>query len=309
MDRWTVEGAQTIELEEVSDLRIRLVRGHVDVVGTDGPPRVEVYEVEGDPLVVTSEAGRLSVGYEDLGAVFDFESGSAKEALSGLGEALRDLLRNGRTEGAQEWAQRFPWFGRRRTAVVSIAVPRSCLATVNVVSASAVVAGLAGRTNIMSVSGDVTLDGLSGPVDAHTVSGALEAQVLSAPLSFVTVSGDLTVVDTSSDHIQGRTVSGDLAADLDLEAGGRIELSSVSGDVTVRLAEDTGARVHVSTTSGDATSGFDGLRAERRPGRHQVAGVLGDGSGKVNVSTVSGDVHLLPRRRPSQRPARDLENA
>lgn len=107
-----INNPETLEFDAVSDLRVRLVRGHVDVVGTDGPPRVEVHEIDGDPLVVTHDDGHLEVGYEDLGSVFDFESWSGKEALQGLGEALHDLLHDGRM--AQDWAKRFDWFGRRR---------------------------------------------------------------------------------------------------------------------------------------------------------------------------------------------------
>lgn len=294
MERWTVEEPATYTLDEVSSLKVRLVRGHVDVVGTDGPPTVEVHEVEGDPLVVSNDGGRLEVGYEDLGSVFDFESTSGKEALQGMGEALRELLHEGRT--GQDWAARFSWFGRRRRAVVSIAVPRQCPVRLNVVSASAVVAGLDDQAKIKSVSGDITLDGLSGDVDAHTVSGALEAQGLAAALTFATVSGDLTVVEATSARIEGHTVSGDLTADVDLADGGKLDLGSVSGDVTLRLAQSTAAKVHVLTTSGNTTSGFDELRTQRSPGKRSIEGVLGDGRGRVDVKTVSGDVHLLPRR-------------
>lgn len=299
MERWTLDGPDTVTLDQVTELKVKLVGGHVDVVTTDGPPRVEVHELSGDPLIVTSEDGRLTVGYEDLGGVFDFDGKQAKEALSGIGEALRDLFENGRTSRTEEWVRQFPWFGRNRRAVVSIAIPRQCRADLNVVSSTAVAAGIDGHTKVKSVSGDVTLDGLSGTVDAHTVSGALEAQLLFGQLSFVTVSGDLTVVEATSDRIEGRTVSGDLLADVDLGAGGRLSFSSVSGDVTVRLAEHTDAAVDVGTTSGSTTSGFAELHREQKPGKRRIHGSLGAGSGRVEVHTVSGDVHLLPRKAPA----------
>lgn len=300
MERWTLEGPETLELDRVSDLRVKLVAGHVDVVATEGPPRVEVHEITGDPVVVTLSDGRLEVGYEDLGGIFDFDSGSARETLENVGDALRDLLENGRSPRTDEWLRKFPWFGRKRRAVVSVAVPRQCGVRLNVVSSTAVVAGFDGHTKVKSVSGDVTLDGLSGTVDAHTVSGALEAQMLSATLDFVTVSGDLTVVEATSDRIHGRTVSGDLTADIALTQGGRLEFSSVSGNVTTRLPETTGARVTATSTSGKTTSGFDALQSERKPGRRSVSGTIGDGSGSIEVRTVSGDIHLLPRRAPKK---------
>lgn len=299
MERWTLEGPDTVTPEQVTELRVKLVAGHVDVVATDGPAKVELHEVEGDPVIVTNADGVLTVGYEDLGGVFDFDGKSPKEALSGLGEALRDLFENGRTSRSEEWIRQFPWFGRKRRAVVSIAVPRHCKANLNVVSSTAVVAGIEGNSKVKSVSGDVTLDGLTGTVDAHTVSGALEAQLLSGRLSFVTVSGDLTVAEATSERLEGKTVSGDLFADVDLTGDGRLSFSSVSGDVTVRLGGSTGARIDVSTTSGNTTSGFGELRRENKPGKRSAQGTIGDGSGRVEVRTVSGDVHLLPRKVPA----------
>jgi hypothetical protein len=296
VERWTLEGPETLTLDQVNRLDVKLVAGHVDVVATDGPPRVELHEIDGPPIIVTDADGALTVGYEDLGSVFDFDSTTAKETMQGLGNALRDLLQNGWTSETQEWAKQFSWFGNKRRAVVSIAIPRRCPVRLNVVSASAVVAGIDGDTRVKSVSGDVTLDSLSGSVDAHTVSGDLEAQVLDGRLQFVTVSGDLTVVQATSDRIQGRTVSGTLTADLDLETDGSVELSSVSGDVTVRLAQSTGAKVDCVSTSGRMTSGFDGLSREHKPGKRALHGSIGDASGRVEVRTVSGAVHLLPRR-------------
>ncbi|MBO0890693.1 MAG: DUF4097 family beta strand repeat protein [Acidothermales bacterium] len=303
MERWMLEGPETIPLDQVDKLVVKLVAGHVDVVATDGPPRVELHEIEGAPIAVTDADGVLSVGYEDLGGVFDFDSTTAKEALQGLGNALRDLLQNGWTSETQEWARRFSWFGNKRRAVVSIAIPPRCPVRLNVVYASAVVAGIDGETKVKSVSGEVTLDSLSGSVDAHTVSGDLEAQVLDGRLQFVTVSGDLTVVQATSDRIQGRTVSGDLTADLDLATDGSVELSSVSGDVTVRLAPTTGAKVDCVSTSGSMTSGFDGLAREHKPGKRALHGSIGDASGRIEVRTVSGAVHLLPRRVPAKEQA------
>ena len=301
MERWTLEGPETVTLDRAGELKVKLVGGHVDVMATDGPPRVEVHQIEGAPVVVTvDDERRLTVGYEDLGSAFDLEGKSAMEALSELGDALRDVLENGWSGRPEAWAKQFPWFGRKRRAVVSIAVPRQCQVSLNVVSATAVVAGVDGSSKVKSVSGDVTLDGLSGTVDAHTVSGDLEAQMLSGRLSFMTVSGDLTVAEASSDRLAGRTVSGDLLADVDLAPDGTLDFSSVSGDVTLRLASSTHATVDVSTTSGRTASGFDTLTRSHKPGSKRVHGTLGDGSGRIHVRTVSGDVHLLPRQTPAR---------
>src|SRR5439155_6745233 len=108
MQEWTVESPQVIDIaDDVHSLAVRLVAGHVDVVTTDGPSaRVEVTEVDDDPLVVTiDDDGRLVIRHARL-----------------------------------TWAGILGWLrSERRRAVVSVAVPRSCAPSIGVVSADRVV--------------------------------------------------------------------------------------------------------------------------------------------------------------------------
>lgn len=264
--QWRVEQPQSIDLEGVRRLEVRMVAGSVDVVGRtedaeSGGAQVEVTEVAG-PLLVTLENGTLTVAHERL-----------------------------------TWGGLLDWVGNRRAcAVVSISVPADCPVELGVVSADAVVSGIsADRTAVKSVSGDVTLDGVRSDISAQTVSGDLETRQLAGSLRFSTVSGDLTVVNGSSDTVKAESVSGDLTLDLDLGAGGRIDASSVSGDVTVRMPESAGVRVEVKTMSGSLESAFDGMSSERKPGSSKMRGQVGEGDGRFTAKTVSGDVTLLRR--------------
>src|SRR5689334_5759786 len=67
-ERWTVTGPQTIELDGVTALSVRIIDGRVDVVAHDEPTtRVEVHAVDGRPIEVRlEEGGRLVVGHETL---------------------------------------------------------------------------------------------------------------------------------------------------------------------------------------------------------------------------------------------------
>jgi hypothetical protein len=264
--QWRVEQPQSIDLEGVRRLQVRMVAGSVDVVGRtedaeSGAAQVEVTGVDG-PLVVTLENGTLTVAHERL-----------------------------------TWGGLLDWVGNRQArAVVSISVPADCPVELGVVSADAVVSGIsADRTAVKSVSGDVTLDGVRSDISAQTVSGDLETRQLEGTLHFTTVSGDLTVVNGASETVKAETVSGDLTLDLDLRPGGRIDVSSVSGDVTVRMPESAGVRVEVRTMSGSLDSAFDGLSSERRPGSSNMRGQVGSGDGQLTARTVSGDVTLLRR--------------
>jgi len=266
MQQWRIEQPQSIDLEGVRRLQVRMVSGSVDVVGRTedaeaGAAQVEVTEVAG-PLLVTLENGTLTVTHERL-----------------------------------TWGGLLDWVGgRQASAVVSVSVPAGCPVELGVVSADAVVSGIAAdRTAVKSVSGDVTLDGVRSDISARTVSGDLETRQLAGTLSFTTVSGDLTVVDGATDTVRAETVSGNLTLDLDLRPGGRIDVSSVSGDVTVRLPGSVGLQVEVKTMSGSLESAFDGTSSERRPGSAKMDGQVGSGEGRLTAKTVSGDVTLLSR--------------
>lgn len=266
MQEWRIEQPQSIDLEGVRRLQVRMVAGSVDVVGRtedaeSGAAQVEVSDLEG-PLVVTLENGTLTVQHERL-----------------------------------TWGGLFDWVSNRKaSAVVSVSIPADCPVELGVVSADAVVSGItADRTAVKSVSGDVTLDGVRSDITAQTVSGDLESRRLQGRLRFTTVSGDLTVVSGASEEVKAETVSGDLVLDLDLDAGGRIDVSSVSGDLTLRMPDSVGLQVDVKSMSGSLDSAFDGVRSERKPGSVTLRGLVGTGDGRLTAKTVSGDVTLLRR--------------
>jgi hypothetical protein len=268
MNQWRIDTPQSLDLEGVRRLNVRMVAGSVDVVGSseggeNGAAHLEVSQVQG-PLQVTLEGDTLTISHERL-----------------------------------TWGGLFEWVGNHRAcAVVSVSVPAGCPVELGVVSADAVVSGIAAATRVKSVSGDVTLDGLRADISTKTVSGDLETRHLHGDLRFTTVSGDLTVVDGSSSQVKAETVSGDVTLDLDVQPGARLNLSSVSGDITLRLPESAGMQVDAKTMSGNLTSAFDGVQSESKPGRSSLRGSVGSGDGLLQAKTVSGDVTLL-RRSPA----------
>jgi len=264
MTRWTISEPTELDFDSVKVLRVRIVAGSVNVVGTDETARLEVTDLDGPPLQVSLKDGELVVAYDDV-----------------------------------SWPGILSWVtSRRRSATISVAVPWDSSVQLGVVTASAVVSGIHGCTSIRSVSGNVTLEGLTETVDAETVSGDLETKSLAGDLRFSTVSGDLTVVDGSSTLLRANSISGDVALDVDVARGSEIELTSVSGDVRVRLPHNTDVQVDIASTSGNLDTAFDGLSYRRLYGNRRLGGVLGRGSGRLLASTVSGDIALL-RREPA----------
>jgi hypothetical protein len=261
MARWTIEAPTSLEFDDVTGLRVRLISGSVAVLATDGRPSLDVSSIEGDPLTVTYEGGVLTIAHENL-----------------------------TWEGLLKWLR-----PNRHSATVTVTVPRKCPTQVGVVSATAVVSGISSRASVKSVTGGITLDGVTGEVDANTVSGALEAQGINGRLNFRTVSGDLTLADGWMERLDASVVSGDVTADVDLDPLGGMQVSTVSGEVTLRLPAEADAQVNLHSMSGDVRSEFTELTRSSAPASRSVSGSLGAGSGQVSVTTMSGRVVLLRR--------------
>ncbi|MET9374581.1 DUF4097 family beta strand repeat-containing protein [Streptomyces sp. NPDC002992] len=281
MTEWSVaEPTKRTLTEPVTRLRVRIVGGTVNVVGTDEPTaRLEVSALDGPPLVVTQEGSTLTVTYEDL-----------------------------QWKGVLKWFDRV---GQRRHAVVSVAVPAGADVEVGVVGAGAVISGIKGRTDVRGVTGDTTLVGLSGPVRAETVSGSLEAQSVTGALRVNSVTGDVTVIEGAGASVKADTVSGDMVIDLDATdldgPPADIRLASVSGEVAIRLPHPTDARIEANTASGSLANAFDDLRVAGQWGTKSITGTLGSGRGTLRATTVSGSIALL--RRPDPAASDDFEAA
>ncbi|WP_433327250.1 DUF4097 family beta strand repeat-containing protein [Spirillospora sp. CA-294931] len=260
MSRWTIEEPTTLDFDGVVALRATLIAGSVSVLPTDDRPSIQISAIEGPPLVVTHDAGMLTVTHERL------------------------------LEGVLAWLRT-----QVCRAEITVMVPHDCPVSLNLVSADAVLTGLTARSSIKSGTGDVTLDGVTGEVDANTVSGAIEAQGLDGRLTFASVSGDLSLADGLVDSLAARTVSGKIAADVELAPSSKIEITTVSGEVALRVPATTGAAVALNSAAGRLESSFPGLTREDRSIARTLGGTIGDGSAKLTVGTVSGAVTLLVR--------------
>jgi hypothetical protein len=267
MARWTVNSAQRLTFAEPIDrLDVRLVSGRLNVVGTDGPARVEIARASRAPLIIEHHDGRLSVRHERI----------------------------------PKWPGFYWWLrqlGRRFRVDISIAVPADVRGDLHLIDGSVIASGLRATTDVDVTSGQVTLLGLAGRTSAKLVSGPVEALGIAGDLTMETISGELVLADSSAERVRATTVSGAITCDLDNPRRSEIQLSTTSGNVTVRVREDSDLTVHLHTTSGRITSAFPQLPV----GRDDLAwsrdsrGVLGAGEGKLWASTTSGSISLLAR--------------
>ncbi|MEU6482984.1 DUF4097 family beta strand repeat-containing protein [Streptomyces sp. NPDC046887] len=280
MPEWSVSEPVRLTFDDpVTQLRVRVVDGAVNVVGVEeGPARLEVSALSGPPLTVTQEDGVLTVAYPDL---------AWKGLLSWL--------------GGKEW---------ERGAVVSVAVPADAVVSVGYVGAEVVVSGVRGSAEVRGVHGPATLTGISGEVRAETVAGDVEVQAVTGGLRFRSVSGGLTVVEGAGASVRAESVSGAVVIDLDpADAPSDVRLNTVSGEVAIRLPHPADARVEATTAGGSVSNAFEDLRVDGQWGVKRITGRLGAGRGTLKATTVSGSLALLRRPEPEAPTAADNPDA
>jgi hypothetical protein len=265
MTGWVIERPERLAIDgEVTALDVKLISGRLNVVGTDGPPRVEITAIGHKRVIVRHENGVLSVRHEE----------------------------------PRKWPGIMWWLGqlaRRYRADVSVAVPRHIGGDLRVVSGSVVASGLGGGARVDVTSGRITLLGLGGRTTAKVVSGPIEALGIDGDLAMETVSGEITLADSTARRVYARAISGAITCDLDNPYNSEIRLETTSGEITARVREDSDLDVHLHATSGRVTTAFAQLPTTNHPAPRTVRGPLGAGTGKLYASAVSGNISLLRR--------------
>ena len=202
-------------------------------------------------------------------------------------------------------------------AKLEISVPAGASLEVSTVSADVEVGGVKGAQRLESVSGnivaavfdeqldlrtisgDATIDGSGGKARVFTesTSGDVRATGLAGELEANSVSGDLFLELGTITHGRFKSVSGDVDAVLGLGREGRLDIESISGDVEVTFRQPVDAEFDVETHSGDIDNCF-GPKSQRKsqygPGS-ELRFTEGDGSGRVRIDTLSGDIDFCKR--------------
>jgi DUF4097 and DUF4098 domain-containing protein YvlB len=158
-------------------------------------------------------------------------------------------------------------------------------------------AELAGAdADIKNVSGDITLHGHGQAAATHvtTVSGDVRIEHIAGDLDVNTVSGEVKGTVDGGHALRVRSTSGDVSFAGKLTRGVTVDVESVSGEITLKASTEGGYAYELTSFSGDINNCF-GTTAERTsphgPGS-SLRGTRGDGSGRVHMRSMSGDLTL-----------------
>ena len=272
---WTVDQPDQIGFDgPVRTLKLAVAQGRINVIGTDGPPMLEVTKITGPPLTVRLEDGELKVNHGE--------------------EGRPNIL---------GWL----FSGRRQEVDLSLALPPDALVELNVVSGAVVVSNFHERISVRGVSGEITLAGVHGSARVHTVSGAITAEQVTGDIKVNAISGAITVIAGAGGKIDLNTVSGALTVDLEDPMPSDINLQCVSGALTVRLPHEPDVKVDLSTAHGRVATSFPDLTERGWHNTRQLTGQIGTGQARLHGGTVSGTVTLL-RRSAEDDYSRDFED-
>jgi DUF4097 and DUF4098 domain-containing protein YvlB len=179
-------------------------------------------------------------------------------------------------------------------------------------SGDVTVSGIRGGCRVDGTSGDIRLSAMEGSIEITSTSGDVSVvEARSARLVVDNKSGDVTIKssdgslsvrtasgDVTLDGCHGQTVaveavSGDVLLSLERPVNGTVTVRAVQGDTTVAIPDGSNCRVALSTLSGEVACEVD-LQDEAKA-ELRVTGRLGDGTGTLDVSAVSGDIRLTQR--------------
>jgi DUF4097 and DUF4098 domain-containing protein YvlB len=166
--------------------------------------------------------------------------------------------------------------------------------SVDSVSGNIVVAASSpGEASIDNVSGDMTLRMTSSKVKIDNVSGDLNLfGGFNGDLNIDSVSGDVNVTGSQINQLELSSVSGDATLQLAMQPSATLKTDSVSGSLTLILPKAASAQLHAETFSGDIVAPVGNVvKEEYGPGKTLDAR-LGDGHGRVELETFSGDIKV-----------------
>lgn len=264
-EKWLIKPGENrvIDLEDIRKLKVGLVGGQIDVVAHDEPGvRIEVHSVTIKDLRIEASGDVVEIDHPQL-----------------RWDNFLEVFRNFGSGGPK--------------AEISVAVPRGVALTLGVVSASALVSGLASGARLNTVSGDIIVDGLTGDLTVNAVSGDVQIRGLDGILNANSVSGEIAATGMIR-RAGADTVSGDVLVD----SSGRVDavnINTVSGETTVRLDEGLPANYVLRSVSGRVL--VDGVKRSGS-GPTNWTDSVGELSGSfadVRANSVSGAVTVLRR--------------
>ncbi|WP_394938743.1 DUF4097 family beta strand repeat-containing protein [Psychromicrobium sp. YIM B11713] len=263
MNNWTIDSPQTLDIDNVRNLRLLAISGRFDVIAHQDPAetvtRLTISEITGDPLEIVNTAERLDI-------------------------------KHGKTD-AMVWLTKDNPLSSRNHLVITVEVPAQTVIDAKTVSGEGLVTGLNSTVKVSSVSGSIVSDATKGALSVNTISGEAIVKDHQGALSTNSVSGEITASGWL-ESIKASTVTGDLNFDV-LGPIRTVSTNSVSGSVLLRLPEELSCQVLANSLSGSINVNEESIKVIGSTTRQ-----FGDPKQpmvKISVNSVSGSITVFNR--------------
>ncbi len=279
----TTGSAETVERRGPAD-----PRGEVEIVNVAGSVRVRGWN-------------RPEV---EVRAELDSDAERLEFTTQGARTTIRVVLPRNRSNGGD--------------SDLVVRIPEASTLRVNTVSADQEVDGIRGAQwltavsgtihseasgddlQVKTISGDILVTGTGAQPAAYTVttvSGDITLAKIGGEIEVETVSGDLTVEANELSRARLRTTNGDMGVVTKLPSTARLDIETINGDVSLKILGTVDAAFDIHTFNGDIKScyGDERVRSRERGPGHDLNFTRGEGSARVRVKTLNGDVDLCGR--------------
>ncbi len=287
-------------------------------LSVNGPIRLEFNNTSGDVSITGSADGKVHVHGDARASGMGFESPEKR---------LNELLANPPIEQRGDTIRVGEEMRRLRNVAVSyvIEVPRDTEISSSVLSGAQTIQDVRGPVKAEAASGSIRVNHIERQTQLSTLSGSIRADNIGDDIRASSASGTVTVSNIKGD-VRISALSGSTQIS---KPGGRVEASTASGSVDVEgatsdvKAHAASGRVNVNgnpgtnsywdlkTASGTVQLGVPAsanfhLSAEavsgeiktdipvvvEEQGKHSLRARVGNGGGRVEVRTVSGEIRL-----------------
>src|SRR6266446_649978 len=283
-----------------------------------GPIRLEITNASGDVDITGSADGKVHVRGDVRASGFGFDNPQKR---------LDDTVANPPIEQTGDTIRIGKEMSRMRNVSIAYAiqVPRDTEVSATVASGAQTIRGVRGPVKVQAASGSIRVEKIERDVQLTTASGSVSATDVGNDVRVSSASGSVTVSNTRGDvrvnalsgvirvsnpggRVEADTASGEVeiqGAAKDVKshaASGRVsvqgnpgadsywELKTVSG--TVQLSIPASANLHLSAEAVSGEIRTDIPIVVEEQGKHSLRAHMGNGGGRVDVHTVSGEIHL-----------------
>jgi len=156
-------------------------------------------------------------------------------------------------------------------------------------SGDVVASDIGAYLNASTASGRVTASNVKGEVRANSASGDVKVNKPDGRVEASTASGTIEVYGATT-NTKAHSVSGHVTVQGDPGKSGYWELHSVSGTVDLTVPRTSAFYLSADSMSGSISTDIPIVVEEQ--GKHSLRAHIGDGGGRVEAHSVSGEIHV-----------------